>query len=71
MPNPTPTPAPKGIGKFMILAGIILVIMMVTVFVGMSAQHTQTLHEQQAGNVKPQDAPMHEKDLGKSPASPK
>lgn len=71
MPNRNPTPPPKGIGKFAILAGIILVMMIVIVFVGMNAQHAHTLREQQAGNVKHQEAPVHEKDLGKSPVQPR
>ncbi len=71
MPNRNPTPPPKGIGKFVIVAGVILVMMIVIIFVGMNAQHAQTVSEQQAGTVKPQDAPMHEKDLGKAPAQQK
>lgn len=67
MPNPHPTPPPKGIGKFAVFAGIIVLAVVVATFIGMNAQHVQDTREQQAGNVKPQDAPMHQKDLGKPP----
>ncbi|WP_233024241.1 hypothetical protein [Rhodopseudomonas boonkerdii] len=41
--------------------------MIVAIFVGMNVQHAKTLREEQAGQIKPQDKPMHEKDLSKSP----
>ena len=67
MSTDRPTPPPRGAGKFAILAAVIVGLMLVTIFVGMNMQHAQTLKEQQAGDVKPADAPMHEKELQKQP----
>ncbi|WP_398470592.1 hypothetical protein [Tardiphaga sp.] len=68
MPNPNPTPPPKGAGKFAVIAGIIVALIIVVTFIGMNTQHAQDSKEQQSGQVKPSEAPLHEKDLGKSPA---
>lgn len=68
MPNPNPTPPPKGASKFAAIAGVIVAIMIVVLFIGMNTQHAQDSKEQQSGQPKPSEAPMHEKDLGKSPA---
>ncbi len=67
MPNPNPTPPPKGIGKFAVLAGVIVALIVIVAFIGMNTQHAQDSKDQQSGQVKPREAPMHEKDLGKSP----
>lgn len=69
MPNPNPTPPPKGAGKFAVIAGIIVALMIAVLFIGMNTQHAQDSKEQQSGQGKPSEAPMHEKDLGKSPAA--
>lgn len=69
MPNPNPTPPPRGAGKFAILAGVIVALMVVTLFVGMNMQHAQESKDAQSGQVKPSDAPMHERDLGKAPVA--
>jgi hypothetical protein len=71
MPNPNPTPPPKGARKFAVIAGIIVALMIVVTFVGMNAQHAKDTKAEQAGQVKPSEAPMHEKDLGKAPAQTK
>lgn len=71
MPNPHPTPPPKGMSKFVLLAGIIVALVVVVAFVGMNTQHAQDSKAQQSGQVKPAEAPMHEKDLGKAPVQPK
>jgi hypothetical protein len=41
MPNRNPTPPPKGAGKFAIFAGAVVALIIVTLFVGMNAQHAQ------------------------------
>lgn len=41
--------------------------MIVAIFVGMNAQHAKDTRDKQAGQVKPQDLPLTEKDLGRSP----
>lgn len=66
-----PTPPPRGARRFVVIAGFIVLFMIVATFVGMNMQHAQELREQQSGQVKPADAPMHEKDLGKQPVQPK
>lgn len=71
MPTGRPTSPPRGAGKFAIIAAIIVGLMLVTIFVGMNMQHAQTLKEQQAGETKPADAPMHEKDLQRQPVPSK
>jgi hypothetical protein len=67
MPTGQPTPPPRGAGKFAVIAVAMIIIV---TFVGMNMQHAQTAREQGAGQVKPADAPMTEKDLGKLPAKP-
>jgi hypothetical protein len=67
MPTGRPTPPPKGTGKFAIIAAVVVGLMIVTTFVGMNLQHAQTLHEQQSGQVKPSETPLHEKDLQRTP----
>jgi hypothetical protein len=49
---------------------VIVAMIIVVTFVGMNMQHAQTAKEQESGQVKPADAPMTEKDLGKLPAKP-
>jgi hypothetical protein len=71
MPNPHPTPPPKGTSKFVLMAGVIVAVIVAVAFVGMNTQHAQDSKEQQSGQVKPGEAPMHEKDLGKAPVQPK
>lgn len=58
-------------GRFAIIAGVIVAAMIVVTFVGMNMQHAQDMREQQAGQVKPSEVPAHEKDLGKTPVQPK
>lgn len=60
-------PPPKGAARFAAIAAVIVAFMIVAIFVGMNVQHAKTLREEQAGQIKPQDKPMHEKDLSKSP----
>jgi hypothetical protein len=60
-------PHPKGSRKFIIIAAAVVVTMIVIMFVGLNAQHGKDLQDKKAGIVKPQDAPMTEKDLGKQP----
>lgn len=67
MPNPHPTHPPRGAGKFAVIAGVIVALMIVVTFIGMNAQHAKDSKDQQSGQVKPSEAPMHEKDLGKAP----
>ncbi len=62
------TPPPRGAGKFAVIAAAIVGMIIIVTFVGMNMQHAQTAREQEAGQVKPADAPMTEKDLGKLPA---
>jgi hypothetical protein len=69
MPNRNPTPPPKGAGKFAIFAGAVVALIIVTLFVGMNAQHAQDSKNAQSGQIKSSDAPMHERDLGKTPVS--
>lgn len=64
------TPPPRGAGKFAVIAAAIVGMIIIVTFVGMNMQHAQTAREQEAGQVKPGDAPMTEKDLGKLPAKP-
>jgi hypothetical protein len=70
LPSPNPTPPPKGAGKFVVLAGIVVALMIVVTFVGMNMQHAEDLKNEQTGQVKPQNAPIHENDLGKAPVQP-
>jgi uncharacterized protein HemX len=70
MPTGQPTPPPRGAGKFAVIAAVIVALIIIVTFVGMNMQHAQTAREQEAGQVKPADAPMTEKDLGKLPAKP-
>ena len=71
MPNPNPTPTPRGSGKFAVIAGAIVALIIVVTFVGMNAQHALDTRAQQSGQVKPSEAPIHERDLGKAPVQPK
>ncbi|WP_398478013.1 hypothetical protein [Tardiphaga sp.] len=71
MPNPHPTPPPKGTSKFFLLAGVVVGLVVIVAFIGMNAQHAQDSKAQQSGQVKPSETPMHEKDLGKAPVQPK
>ncbi len=71
MPNPHSTQPPRGTGKFALIAGVIVALMMAVTFVGMNAQHAQDMKAKQEGQVKPSEVPMHEKDLGKAPVQPK
>ncbi|QUS38844.1 hypothetical protein RPMA_08375 [Tardiphaga alba] len=66
-----PTPPPRGASKFIVIAGIIVALMIVTMFVGLNMQHAQDTRAQQSGQVKPSEVPIHEKDLGKAPVQPK
>ena len=70
MPTGQPTPPPRGAGKFAVIAAVIVALIIIVTFVGMNMQHAQTAREQEAGQVKPADAPMTEKELGKLPAKP-
>ncbi|MGM4891291.1 hypothetical protein [Tardiphaga sp. 839_C3_N1_4] len=70
MPTGQSTPPPRGAGKFAVIAAVIVGMMIIVIFVGMNMQHAQTAKEQEAGQVKPADAPMTENDLGKLPAKP-
>lgn len=54
-------------GKFAILAAIIVALMIAVSFVGMNAQHAKDAKTEHGGQVKPNEAPLHEKDLGKAP----
>lgn len=67
MPNPHPTPPPRGIGKFIVFAGVVVALIVMVAFVGMNTQHAKDSKAQQSGEVKPSEAPIHEKDLGKAP----
>jgi hypothetical protein len=71
MPTGQPTPPPRGAGKFAVVAAVIVGMIIIVTFVGMNIHHAQTAREQETGQVRPADAPMTEKDLGKLPASPK
>lgn len=71
MPNPNPTPPPKGTSKFLLIAGVIVALIVIFAFVGMNTQHARDSKAQQSGQVKPSEAPMNEKDLGKAPVQPK
>ena len=71
MPTGKPTPPPRGAGKAAAIMAAILAVMMVAVFVGLNLQHAGALRDQQNGQVKPQDAPKTEKDLGVSPVKAK
>lgn len=71
MPNPHPTPPPKGASKFLVIASVIVALIVIVSFVGMNAQHAQDSKAQQSGQVKPSEAPMNEKDLGKAPVQSK
>lgn len=62
-----PNPPPRSARKFLVVAGAIVVMMIVAIFVGMNAQHAKDTQDKQAGQVKPQDLPLTEKDLGRSP----
>jgi len=71
MPTGQSSPPPRGAGKFAAIAAAIVAMIIIATFVGMNMQHAQTTREQESGQVKPADAPMTEKDLGKLPARPK
>ena len=71
MPNPDPTPPPKGSGKFAVIAGAIVLLIIVVTFVGMNAQHAVDTTAPRSGEIKAREAPMHERDLGKAPLQPK
>lgn len=41
--------------------------LIVIIFLGMNAQHAKDMQDKQSGQVKPQDLPLTEKDLGRAP----
>jgi len=67
MATRTPTPPPRSARKFFVIAGAIVVMMIIAIFIGMNAQHAKDSQDKQAGQIKPQDMPLTEKDLGRSP----
>lgn len=67
MPNRHPAQPPRGAGKFAVIAAIIVALMIAVTFVGMNAQHAKDAKTEQGGQVKTNEAPLHEKDLGKAP----
>lgn len=67
MTTRTPNPPSRSARKFLVIAGVIVAMMIVAIFVGMNAQHAKNTQDKQAGQVKPQDMPLTEKDLGRSP----
>jgi hypothetical protein len=50
-----------------VFAGVVVALIVVVAFVGMNTQHAKDSKAQQSGEVKPSEAPIHEKDLGKAP----
>jgi len=67
MTTRTPNPPPRSSRKFFVIAGAIVVMMIAAIFIGMNAQHAKDMQDKQAGQVKPQDLPLTEKDLGRAP----
>jgi hypothetical protein len=67
MTTRTPNAPPRSSRKFFVIAGVIVVMMIAAIFIGMNAQHAKDMQDKQAGQVKPQDLPLTEKDLGRSP----
>lgn len=67
MTTRTPKPPPRNVRKFFVVAGAIVALMILTIFNGMNAQHAKDSQDKQAGQVKPQDVPLTEKDLGRAP----
>lgn len=67
MPNASPTPPPRNARKALVLAGAMIAVLIVVIFIGMNAQHAKDMQDKQAGQIKPQDLPLTEKDLGRAP----
>lgn len=71
MTERTSKPPPKAAGKVAILCAAVVCFIIIITFVGMNFQHAQDMRDEQNGQVKPQNAPMTDKDLGKSPVQAK
>jgi hypothetical protein len=67
MPTGRPTPPPRGAGKAAAIVAVLIGLIIVTIFVGLNMQHADTMRDRQNGQVKPEDAPKTQKDLGVSP----
>ena len=67
MPNVNLRPPPRNTRKALVLAAAMVAVLIVVIFLGMNAQHAKDMQDKQAGQVKPQDLPLTEKDLGRTP----
>jgi len=58
---------PRGAGKAAIMIVAILAVMVAAIFVGFNLNHSDTLEDEQSGQVEPRDAPTTPNDLQRAP----
>ena len=58
---------PRGAGKAAVIIIAIVAVMIVVIFVGFTLNHSETLEDEQSGQVEPRDAPTTPNDLQRAP----
>jgi len=58
---------PPGAGKAAVLIGVIVAVIIVSIFVGLNSHHAKTLREQQSGHIDAKDVPKSTTDLQSEP----